>query len=94
MRALLLAVIAAGAFAGANPGFGAEDLKDCDDSALDAFEFPPTTLLTRDECEQTGGRLCGGLDHAMGHRVTTEVLCYRDKTVLGGIRGTLKESGP
>lgn len=94
MHKLLLPLIATGALAGANLCFGAETLRDCDDVQLDAVDFPAATLLTRDECGRTGGELCQGVSHAMGHRTTAQVLCYRGKTVVGGIRGTLKNSGP
>jgi len=94
MRTFFLTVIVTSAFAGANLCFGAENLKNCDEVQLDAVEFPAATLLTRGECGNTGGQLCQGVSHAMGHRTTTQVLCYRGKTVVGGIRDTLKNSGP
>jgi hypothetical protein len=94
MRAFRLALVAACALAGATGSFGAEKLGDCDDLQLDAFDFPATTLMTKGDCQKAGGRLCQALDHGMGHRTTSQALCYRDKTVMGGIRGTLKNAGP
>jgi hypothetical protein len=94
MRRICLTLFATCVLAGANLCFAAESPRDCDDLGLDAFDFPATTLLSRAECAKEGGQLCRGVTHAMGHRVTEQVVCYRGKIAIGGIRGTLKKPGP
>jgi hypothetical protein len=94
MRRVCLIVLATCALANANLCIAAESLRDCDDLGLDAFGFPATTLLNRAECVKAGGQLCRGIAHAMRHRVTEQKVCYRGKSAIGGIRGTLKKTGP
>jgi hypothetical protein len=94
MRKIFLVLLASCPFAGATSCFGGERLKNCDDVQLNAFNFPAPTLVSRAECQNSGAQLCEGASHSMGHRTTRQMLCYRNNSVVGGIRGTLRISGP